>query len=201
MKRIFISCGAHKLGILKQLNEVSKIRAYDKFYLKEWDEIYCFEPNKKFPDWIEYYGSPFENVTYINKAVWTENIEGARFYEMHHSFDYGNTMCPEKGGQGRKATNDADTIDFDKWLKENINKEDYVFLDMDIECAEYKVIPHLIKNGSIDLIDDFAIEWHTKKCGSWNPGENLNGENLHDKLVDELKEHTNVLNHNQIGLG
>ena len=36
---------------------------------------------------------------------------------------------------------------------------------MDIEGAEYKVIPKMLAEGTFDYIDELWIEWHGRKIG------------------------------------
>ena len=214
---IFIACGANDLQVLDKLHSGSYHLEESYFYGKRWDKIYCFEPTPDFPHmklivskvlpngehwlikggkadpdyFVERFG-PDTKIEYINKAIWTKNTK-IDFYNWGSDRHYSNTMCPDKGKD--RPTNEVDAIDFDEWLKENVSKEDYVFCDMDIECAEYKILPHLIKNKSIELIDDLAVEWHSSKCGSWFKG----GDNV--KLEKQLKKKTNILDHNEIGIG
>ena len=70
---------------------------------------------------------------------------------------------------------EVECVDLDKWIKGNFNKTDFIVLKLDIEGAEYKVLPHMIKNGSIDYINHIFIEWHWNKIG-------LSKRN-HDELI------------------
>jgi FkbM family methyltransferase len=54
----------------------------------------------------------------------------------------------------------VECIDFSQWIKNNFSKEDYIFVKMDIEGSEYKILPKMIDDGSINYINDLAIEWH-----------------------------------------
>ena len=54
----------------------------------------------------------------------------------------------------------VESIDFSQWIKDNFSKEDYIFLKMDIEGSEYKVLPKMIDDGTITYIDSLVIEWH-----------------------------------------
>ena len=59
---------------------------------------------------------------------------------------------------GTKFT--VDEIDFANWLGENIVSSDFVVCKMDIEGAEFAVIPHLISHGVMTLIDEIFLECH-----------------------------------------
>jgi len=52
-------------------------------------------------------------------------------------------------------------LDLSKWILENFNKDDTIILKMDIEGAEFKVIPKMISDGSLTYVDDLYIEWHS----------------------------------------
>jgi FkbM family methyltransferase len=211
---IFITCGANDLQILDRLYHLSNHLEESYFYGKKWDKIYCFEPSEDFPKmniisssepktfadpdgYVKLFGNT--KIEFIKKAVWIKNTK-IDFYNFNSSRHYSNTICPDKGvhsqlGSKGRVTYEVDAIDFDEWLKENINKEDYVFCDMDIECSEYEILPHLIKNNSIELIDDLAIEWHSTKCGNWFK------KGINKKLEKQLSKKVKVLNHDDIGFG
>ena len=54
----------------------------------------------------------------------------------------------------------VETIDFSKFLSENATSDDFVVVKMDIEGAEFDVLPSLIENGTYKLINDFYCEFH-----------------------------------------
>ena len=55
---------------------------------------------------------------------------------------------------------------------------DIIFGKMDIEGAEYHVLPKMIKDGTIKYINEIYIEWHYKKVNV--------DEKVHQKLVKQL---------------
>lgn len=55
-------------------------------------------------------------------------------------------------------------VDVVSWLKEHFLEEDYVFLKMDVECAEHDIIEALVTTGGWRLIDQLAWECHSG-CG------------------------------------
>jgi hypothetical protein len=54
----------------------------------------------------------------------------------------------------------AQSIDFDRWFRENTSEDDDITLKMDIEGAEYKVLSRCLNTGSLRRIRDARIEWH-----------------------------------------
>ncbi len=82
---------------------------------------------------------------------------GSCVKEMHDQLnrpvDHAKKLCfPETG--------EVEAIDFSKWVLSNFEKEDYIILKMDIEGSEYKVLPKMIDDGSIEYINTLIIEWH-----------------------------------------
>jgi len=57
------------------------------------------------------------------------------------------------------------TIDITRWMVENFSRTDIVDVKMDIEGAEYDVIPDMVRRGAFRVIRKFYIEWHWYKIG------------------------------------
>ena len=74
----------------------------------------------------------------------------------------------------------VECIDFSQWVGVNFVKDDYIIMKMDIEGSEYKVLPKMIKDNTIQYIDELIIEWHS--------GMVLGYEDLHAKLKKELTD-------------
>ena len=69
-------------------------------------------------------------------------------------------------------------IDFSNWLKKHVNKNDHIFLKVDIEGAEYQLLEHLISTGNLSLIHSIAVEWHSNKFGLENEAQYLSRKNI-----------------------
>ena len=55
---------------------------------------------------------------------------------------------------------EVESIDLSKWIINNFNKDDFIVLKMDIEGAEYKIVPKMFEDGSVNYINYAFIEWH-----------------------------------------
>ena len=55
-----------------------------------------------------------------------------------------------------------DCVDLSKWIFENLSKDNYNVLKLDIEGAEYKVVDHLLKTGASEYIDEWLVEFTDK---------------------------------------
>ena len=61
-----------------------------------------------------------------------------------------------------KETVEVPAIDFAAWLTKNVKLEDYVVVKMDIEHAEYAVLPRMLATGAACLVDELYLECHSK---------------------------------------
>ncbi len=113
-------------------------------------------------------------------AVFDENIKKI-FYEQGRG-SQASTLFKEKK-RFTKYNNPilVECIDFNEWIRNNLNKKDYIYINIDIEGAEYYVLPHLIKNNTIKYFNELKVEFHAHKFS----GEN---RNKFDKIHKELKE-------------
>lgn len=167
-RKILIDGGAH-CGCTRRYFR----HLHDK---KKEFEIYSFEPTIELNKYCQ---------DLINRAIWIE--DGSMPF---HVFEIrgGNTLNEEKAKNLRKQTQKyplakksellsstpysdltevryVPTIDIDRWIKENFQKNDYIILKLDIEGAEYDVVRHMLKNGSMSYINKLFIEWHSIRCG------------------------------------
>jgi len=124
------------------------------------------------------------NPLLINKAVSTTN-SSATFYKF--GIDGGSSL-EEKRAEIMKVRKPnyfplekilVPTFDLNEFILTNFTLKDYVVLKLDIEGAEYNVIPHLIDGGAIELITELFIEWHDFRVGV-DPSVNV-------QLVQELQ--------------
>lgn len=146
MSKVFLDCGAHcGCSRRKFMAEFQDAAEYD---------IFSFEPD---PDLNEYCPD------LINKAVWTEDCERT-FYKFW--IDGGSSLSKTRADV-LEATKPnyyprqeikVECFDLDRFIKQL--DSDLIVLKMDIEGAEYEVLPHLINGGSIKQIKALFIEWH-----------------------------------------
>lgn len=150
--KIYIDCGAYQGEIL-----LKNINKFDKFYV--------FEANPDMIDQLNDCKKKFleKDIEIRNAAVWTQDEE-LKFY-LSRGYQTGSTLmdCKTTGNVDYKKPIKIQAFDFSSWLKTNINPEDFVYLKMDIEGAEYDVLNKMIKDKTIFLINEFLIEFHSHK--------------------------------------
>ena len=124
---IFIDGGAH-LG--ETIAHFKKSKLYSQY---PW-EMFAFEANPNLIPQIP--KSP--NLTILNKAIWTHD-GGVEFYLAENTLS-SSILGNKKTGKLSKTPTRVDSVDFGQWLKTNFSKDDYIFVKLDIEGAEYERI-------------------------------------------------------------
>jgi len=157
MRKIFIDGGANKGQSTRS-------------FLREWPnakdfEIFMFEPSPK-GEVLNILKSLENNkISLEPNAIWTHDGE-ITFYEKA-SGSQGNTLLHEKTQKEKRSFTHRKIkcISLSKWIKDNFSEDDYIILKLDIEGAEYDVLPDLKENKVLSFIDLFFCEIHGSKCG------------------------------------
>ena len=152
-RKIYIDCGANA-GIVSWKYAVDGNEDF---------EYFLFEPLPIFSDVGERMKVQFPNtkINFSNEAVWIKDEE-LDFYESSWGKE-GSSLLKNKVSNGMMYDNPhrVNAIDFSAWIIENFSKDDYIICKMDIEGAEYDVVPKMIKDGSVEYMDEMIIEFHT----------------------------------------
>jgi FkbM family methyltransferase len=124
-------------------------------------EIFTFEPDHKNIQVIKSKKLP---ITLIEKAAWSSNGK-IKFYPGGAMPGSGGTLYSQKttGNINPKNFYEVHSIDIGEFIQTNFNKSDYIILKMNCEGAEYEIIPHMKRNGLIDWIDKWYVQWHWEK--------------------------------------
>ena len=144
-EKIYIDAGARDGDTLDVLR---RMRPDSQSY-----KSYAWECNPKnvvgLKAWVEKY--PEMDVTILENAAWIEDTT-LKFHST--APNSGQVLSKDKDAIDVKA------LDLAKWIMSTFRKSDFIFLKMDIEAAEYYVLPHIFETGAIDYIDELQIEWH-----------------------------------------
>jgi FkbM family methyltransferase len=124
--------------------------------------IFSFEVNPFFTENFPH----FDKHQLFKQAVWIYDGD-VNFYIDSSKKRAGSTIIKEKtsGILDEKNPIKVKCIDLSKWIIANFNPDDKIILKLDIEGAEYQVLNKMIRDGSIDYIDQLFIEWHWNKIG------------------------------------
>lgn len=110
---------------------------------------------------------PSIDFTHNNVAVWNEDTN-LIFYESKkwgRNYKGGSSLIKHDGSE-ENNTYEYDegitvpAIDFAKYLSLHTDQSTYNFIKMDIEGAEYTVLPHLINSNCIKNLNELACEYH-----------------------------------------
>ena len=73
-------------------------------------------------------------------------------------------------------------------MASRLRPEDFVVVKMDVEGAEYELVPYLLRTGVLDLVDEFFVEVHTEINTCCRPPHNA-GRKFEDamRLVARLR--------------
>lgn len=176
-RNVFLDCGTN---LCQGLNEIIQKHKMDNSWL-----IYSFEVNPYTFNQIN--KEKFTNVIFINKGLWTENcyreltieIWPGQIKDYHAKFlnDSSIQNAPVGGASHilqdnwikpnyisdeyiEKTTISVECIDLSEFIKQNFSKDDSIIMKIDIEGAEYPILQKMIKDSTIDLINEIYIEWH-----------------------------------------
>ncbi len=171
--KIFIDCGGHDgCSVIKFLSSRPGFKAI------------TFEPN---PIFSGYYG--YLPTELIRKAVSTH--DGTVAFTVDPVDGDGSSIIAGKDvvfdsslSNEQCPTVNVDCVDLSRFIAEHVQADDYWCLKLDVEGAEYAILDKMIKDGTIDRVDELYIEFHWFKCGI--------PEAEHDRLVAELDRHTVV---------
>jgi FkbM family methyltransferase len=166
MKNIFLDCGTHLCEGL--------IDFYNKGIIDDTFEIHTFEPNPACNIEERIKQIPLNIIPY-NKAIWIE--DGYVFFnqENHQKSKTGSPTDGYSNIDGWGSSVDGigfehpgyDTqvkvpsINFSKFI-EKLPKDSNIICKMDIEGSEFKVLRHLIEQGTISNIKEIYIEFHER---------------------------------------
>jgi len=171
MKYIYIDGGA-------RIGESIEILLDKREELKGCDS-YLFECNPAHINTLNDIKFNNNNYNFIikNEALWVENVEKDFYLSIDKWGDLGCTLKPEK-----KELLDINNpikvkcVDLSQFLK-SFKDDEYIILKLDVEGAEYDILEHLIKEGTINKIKELYVEFHD---GFFNQ----NSSYLKKKLID-----------------
>ena len=134
-------------------------------------KVYAFEAEHKYDD--SYAGHP--DVTLLHFAVSTANgtVPWGHAAKKGGRTRSGFALGPggRRLGSSHNIVQDGTrpAIDIADWLRRTVRPDDFVVVKMDIEGAEYDVVPHLLREKVADLIDELFLEVHTETNSCCKP--------------------------------
>ena len=174
MRKIFLDLGACKGTATRMFIET----------VPEWKdfEIQMFEPQlsligeliRKFP---------LDNVDTYPLAV--SNKPGTVPFYIGNAESCSLDVTKTTGDLDKVNPTLVPAIDLSKWFKDNFSPEDFIVVKMNIEGAEYPVLRHMIREGTLSWIDLLYIEWHSSKIRIT--------QEFHDFILKQAEKLTKVI--------
>jgi hypothetical protein len=129
-RRIYIDLGVNKFE--------TSIGWMFSHYPCKFDYVYGWEANMIYQnsaqppaDYIKKYGNIFD----IQVGIWVDT--------KNYTDEKGNTH-----------------MDLAEFIKSHCSREDFVVMKMDVDGFEWDLLPHFLKKGTFDYIDEFFVEIH-----------------------------------------
>lgn len=145
----------------------SLLKNYEKRLNSKW-EIFAFEANSYFNNDLELLKNECINEGHVfhlfnETAAWIKN-ETIKFYldtvNFNKSF-WGSSVIKKHPDVVKSNQKNVEVrgVDISSLLKQ-FKKDDEIVMKIDIEGAEYKLLLHLLKQNTLQLIDFIIIEFH-----------------------------------------
>lgn len=165
--KVFIDAGCNEGGAISQFKKKMG-EAYHEWVVHAFDVLPIIK-------------KPYHNVTIHKQGVWIRKEKRNFYINPRKKKSKGNSLMENKqsGKLDKKHPLEVECIDFSKWISDNFKKSDEIVLDMDIEGSEYAVLDKMIKDGTIDYINNARIEFHYNVM-------NMDMQ-VHTDLLGELK--------------
>lgn len=149
MKKIFLDVGAH-------IGQTTKI-ALEKKY--KFDKVYCFEPVKKCADVLKTLDNP--RIEVCEFGFWDKNCKKPIYKPTSKSASIYRDKFRENV--------DSEEIELKKiseWFKENIKKDDKVYLKLNCEGAECTILDDLATSGEYKKVNVLMADFDVRKIPS-----------------------------------
>lgn len=149
-------------------NDGCSIKKFEKILQKKSIldyKIYSFEPHPYFQQHLKKFEN--EKISIIPKIAYTKN--GREKLYISTIGNDGSTIYNDKKTNGVDINKFVicDTIDIAEFIQ-SLPTNITLWVKMDIEGAEYDLIPHLYNTNNLKKVDKLFIEWHYKKIPSIN---------------------------------
>lgn len=132
------------------------VLAFEKsaLFAKHPWSVVSFEPNPELVPRIP--RRPFLEVR--EEAMWTkdETLE----FEFSEQEPLGGSVVPTVVQFPVMKKLPVKAIDFGRWLQRTYSRDDVIFVKLDIEGAEYPVLEHMLKDGTMSMVDRLFLELH-----------------------------------------
>lgn len=169
MRKVFIDCGAWT---------GDSVLEFKKHY-EDYD-VFAFECHPKLKSSLTEL-SKKHKFNFINKAVWIKDGTMKLYLGVNDLTQSSTLFSKKKKYITTKNPSVVESVDFSKWMKNNIDINDYIVCKMNIEGAEYDVLEKMIKDKTINYVNKLYVAWHYNKIKDFP-------KKRHNKLYSTLQK-------------
>lgn len=146
-RRVFLDVGGH--------TGESVTAALDRRW--GFDRIWTFEPTRRCVEVLERIAD--DRLTVVPAGWWSEDTEMVIHDPgtLHASID----AAASRAGEVERCS----FLDAARWMSENIDPDDVVWLKLNIEGAEVEVLDRLLTSGEIDKVRHLVVHFDIEKLG------------------------------------
>lgn len=176
MKNIFLDFGSNRFQGYEKLKK--------KFKVDDTWEVHAYEPNPSLTEEIQ--SNCPKEVVFHNKAVWKaneilefvvdlnrEDWEGSHIDQGSETF-YNRAKSPNKIK--------VESVDVYDILKK-YDEQDNIIVKMDIETAEFEVLPRMIETNQMKKVNHLYVEFHCRMFGEERPKY----REIQNKLIKDIE--------------
>jgi len=129
-------------------------REFIKFCQRKSKMVFMFEPNPAFKSSLTDIVNEYRNIEYIPRIAWLNNDT----YPFYIGKNSETSSIVKKMSQryGIKDTIYVNSTDIRSYIRSNT----HIFMKLDIEGGEYKLLSHLMTDRLLCRLDYLLIEWH-----------------------------------------
>ena len=100
--------------------------------------------------------------SHLAAAAWTSQTTLTFFVPSNGTRSDGATTNPAQAAQMPVAMTEIQVaaVDFAAYMNAELSADDAVLVKLDVEGAEYSLLPHLLVSGALCLVDYLHVEWH-----------------------------------------
>ena len=167
------------LNLIKKFKKLGEIKEVHTFEAQKDIGLTNFKKLKK--------NYPLIKFTHNNAPVWKSD-EDLNFYECKRwkgNYKGGSSLIMHDRAGGYDEAIPMKAINFIKYFEEHSKKNQYNFIKIDIEGAEYEILPELLKSTSINNLNEIACEWHAKMFH--DPVKNRRYKSIERDIKKELR--------------
>ena len=156
-----VDCGSSNLCFSRRIINWRRTEGDD---LHDWT-IWAFDPDggrftEKHAEFVKDFPEP--RLVMTKQAVWTEDGQMEFNYAVNWPANHLSGVKQRHKLSGTKRHSAVETVDLSRFMLETIKPGEYVVLKLDVEGAEFYILPKLQASGAALLCNRIYVEYHER---------------------------------------